>query len=87
MVANKLRKRLERDAWRITVVDRDDVHHYQPGYLFLPFGGYTEQQVVRSRHAFIADGVDLVLGEVDRVRPEANTVTLTDGRSLPTTTW
>ena len=83
MVANKLRKRLERDAWRVTVVDRDDVHPYQPGYLFLPFGGYTEQQVVRSRHAFIADGVDLVLGDVDRVRPEANTVTLTDGRTLP----
>ena len=82
MVANKLRKRLERDAWRVTVVDRDDVHPYQPGYLFLPFGGYTEQQVVRSRHAFIADGVDLVLGDVDRVRPEANTVTLTDGRTL-----
>ena len=83
MVANKLRRRLERDAWRVTVVDRDDVHPYQPGYLFLPFGGYTEQQVVRSRHAFIADGVDLVLGDVDRVRPEANTVTLTDGRTLP----
>ena len=82
MVANKLRRRLERDAWRVTVVDRDDVHPYQPGYLFLPFGGYTEQQVVRSRHAFIADGVDLVLGDVDRVRPEANTVTLTDGRPL-----
>ena len=42
--------------------------------------------MVRSRHAFIADGVDLVLGDVDRVRPEANTVTLTDGRT-PTTTW
>ena len=83
MVANKLRKRLERDAWRVTVVDRDDAHPYQPGYLFLPFGGYTEQQVVRSRHAFITDGVDLVLGDVDRVRPEANTVTLSDGRTLP----
>ena len=38
MIANKLRHRLDRTEWSITVVDRDDEHHYQPGYLFLPFG-------------------------------------------------
>lgn len=38
MIVNKLRHRLPGDEWRITVVDRDDDHHYQPGYLFLPFG-------------------------------------------------
>ncbi len=41
MTANKLRHRLTADEWKITVVDQDDEHHYQPGYLFLPFGGYT----------------------------------------------
>ena len=40
MVANKLRHRLDRDAWSITVVDQDDHHHYQPGYPFVPFGRY-----------------------------------------------
>ena len=51
MIANKLRHRLDRAEWDITVVDRDDEHHYQPGYLFVPFGGYSHEQVVRSRHA------------------------------------
>ena len=57
IVANKLRHRLDRSAWDITVVDRDDEHHYQPGYLFIPFGEYSHEQVVRSRHAFLAQGV------------------------------
>jgi sulfide:quinone oxidoreductase len=81
MVANKLRKRLSRD-WRITVVDRDDDHHYQPGYLFVPFGEYSTDDVVRSRHHFIHDGVELVLGEIDRVDPDGQVVHLGDGRVL-----
>ena len=36
MIVNKLRRELPRDEWQITVVDHDDAHHYQPGYLFLP---------------------------------------------------
>ncbi len=82
MIANKMRRKLPEDEWRITIVDRDDKHHYQPGYLFLPFGTYTEKQVVRSRHTFLPDGVDFVIAEVDKVEPEASTVRLTDGRAL-----
>ena len=40
MVANKLRRRLAGDEWSITIVDHDSQHHYQPGYLFIPFGIY-----------------------------------------------
>ena len=83
MIANKLRHRLDRTEWNITVVDRDDEHHYQPGYLFLPFGGYSHEQVVRSRHAFLPDGVDFVVGAVDKVEPDENVVLLEGGRRLP----
>ena len=83
MIVNKLRRKLEQEAWQITVVDRDDQHHYQPGYLFLPFGDLSPRQVVRQRHTFIPDGVELVLGEIDRVEADAHRVTLADGRSLP----
>jgi sulfide:quinone oxidoreductase len=82
MIANKLRRKLAKDEWRITIVDRDDRHNYQPGYLFLPFGTYTEKQIVRSRHTFLPDGVDFVIAEVDKIDPEASSVALTDGRSL-----
>jgi sulfide:quinone oxidoreductase len=82
MVANKLRRRLDRHDWQVTVVDRDDAHHYRPGYLFVPLGTYRPEDVVRSRHHFLADGVELVLGEIDRVDADHDQVLLADGRRL-----
>ena len=81
MVANKLRKDLGPD-WAITLVDRDDVHVYQPGLLFLPFGDYSVSDIVKPRRRFVPPGVDLVLGELDRVDLEAQAVSLVDGRRL-----
>jgi sulfide:quinone oxidoreductase len=80
MVANKVHRRLP--DWQVTVVDKDDIHDYQPGYLFLPFGTSTPDQVRRSRHAFISDRVEMVLGDVDRVDAEKRAVFLQDGRTL-----
>jgi len=40
MMANKLRKALEREEWSITIVDQFKTHYYQPGFLFIPFGIY-----------------------------------------------
>jgi sulfide:quinone oxidoreductase len=83
MVVNKLRHRLDKAEWQITAVDASDRHFYQPGYLFLPFGGYTPGEVVKPRRRFIPDGVDLIQAEVDRVDADADAVLLTDGRRLP----
>ncbi len=38
MMANKMRKELSRDEWKITIVDQEKTHYYQPGFLFIPFG-------------------------------------------------
>ncbi len=82
MAANKLRDRLADEDWRIVVVDKDDNHDYQPAYLFVPFGINKTKHVRRSRHAFIDDGIELIMGEVDRVDPEGKQVHLLDGREL-----
>lgn len=81
MISNKLVRRLD-DTWQVTVVDSDDEHHYQPGYLFLPFGGHTRDQLVRSRRQILRSDIDLVVGEIDRVDAAENRVTLVDGRRL-----
>src|SRR5512138_3807054 len=81
-LVNKLRRRLDREQWQITVVDQDDEHIYQPGQLFVPFGRYRRDDVVKSRHEFIPAGVDLVLAEISRVDPAANAVHLADGRTI-----
>ncbi len=51
MIVNKLRRSLKAHEWDIMVVDRDDAHPYQPGYLFLPFGTYSPDQITHSRLA------------------------------------
>jgi sulfide:quinone oxidoreductase len=82
MIANRLVKRLAPEEWRITVVDRDDVHPYQPGYLRLAFGDVEPASLVRSRHAQLADGVAFLTADVERVHPEDHEVELVGGRRL-----
>ena len=82
MVVNKLHRALPATDWTITVVDRDDIHDYQPGYLFLPFRRTGPEQVRRHKRPLIAEGVRMVQAEVDRVDPAARVVHLGDGRHL-----
>jgi sulfide:quinone oxidoreductase len=83
IVANKLRPLLLDSDWEISMVDQSVEHHYQPGYLFIPFGIYDPQEVIKPKEKFIPKGVNLVMGEIDKVEPEANQVLLADGRVLP----
>ncbi|TAK30758.1 MAG: NAD(P)/FAD-dependent oxidoreductase [Myxococcaceae bacterium] len=83
MMANKLVRALPEDGWRVTVVDRDDVHIYQPGLLFLPFGQYREEDIVKRRKHLLDPRVELRLGEIDRVAPDESRVVMQGGVALP----
>jgi sulfide:quinone oxidoreductase len=82
MMAARLRRVLAPRDWAITLVDRDDLHVYQPGLLFLPFGTSKEEDIVRPRSRVLPEGVELCLGELDRILPDARRVHLQDGRAL-----
>lgn len=82
MMANKLVRALPASEWKITVVDRDDVHVYQPGLLFVPFGTYRPEQIVRRRAPLVDRGVECRLTGVDRVAPDEKTVYLQGGEKL-----
>lgn len=75
MLANKLVKALPPTA-SITVVDKDDDHDYQPGYLFIPFGTSTPERVRKSRKAQLNRKVKLVTDPIVSVDPDAKTVEL-----------
>ena len=79
MVANKLRRRLDRDEWSITVIDKDDRHVYQPGLLFVPFGIYRADDIVRSRSEFISKGINFVVDEIVAVDTDKQLVETTAG--------
>ena len=82
MVANKLSRRLDRRAWRVTVVDQDNRHAYQPGYLFVPFGAMDPGQLVRPRGQQLDAAVRFVTGAVQELRTEDRTVVLDWGLEL-----
>lgn len=82
VMANLMRKRLSRSEWAITVVDRDDEHYYQPGFLFIPFGFLTRKQIVKPRSKFLPKGVTFVQAEIDRIDAAGRAVLLEDGRRL-----
>ncbi|MHB8054134.1 MAG: type III sulfide quinone reductase, selenoprotein subtype, partial [Candidatus Aminicenantales bacterium] len=82
VMANHLRKRLSREEWTVTVIDRDNDHYYQPGFLFIPFGFYTKKTIVKPKSKFMPKGVAFVIAEIDRITPGANEVILQDGRKI-----
>ncbi|MFV0451771.1 MAG: NAD(P)/FAD-dependent oxidoreductase [Propioniciclava sp.] len=80
MAANLLRRKLD-DAWSITIVDQDTHHHYQPGYLFIPFWMRPER-VVKDRRRFLPGGVEFREARVGAVLPDQRQVELADGARL-----
>ena len=76
MMANKLVKRLDPKEWKIILVDKDEAHYYQPGFLFLPFEYYKPEEVVQPKKRFIPSGVELILSDIELIEPEASKVTL-----------
>lgn len=74
MLANKLAHVLSRDEWKITIVDQEATHYYQPGFLFMPFGIYGENDVIKPKRDYIPPGVDMIQSEIRLVEPEQNRV-------------
>ncbi len=75
LMANHLYKKLPAE-WQITVVDREEKHYYQPGFLFLPFGKYKPEQLVKSRRPFLPRNIRYVQQPVTYIDTEKNTVEL-----------
>jgi sulfide:quinone oxidoreductase len=83
IMAGHLRRKLPKDDWTITLIDRATDHYYQPGYLFMPFGIYSDEDVRRPMRKTIPRGVDYREAEVDRISAGTNRVLLQDGTELP----
>lgn len=82
MTANKMAQMLDLQEWRIIIVDKDENHYYQPGFLFIPFGIYSPSDVVKPKRNLLPPTVEVVFGDIEQVEPEKNRVRLGGGRSL-----
>jgi sulfide:quinone oxidoreductase len=82
MVVNRLHRLLDRGEWQITVVDQDETHYYQPGFLFIPFGVYHKQDVIKRKQDFLPRSVTLIQQAIELIDADQNRVQLADGRTL-----
>ncbi len=84
MVANRLAHQLDHNEWKITVVDEDETHYYQPGFLFIPFDIYQKNDVIKPKRSYLPPGVDVVFAPVELIEADHNRVRLAgEGRMLP----
>lgn len=79
MMANHLHHHLYSPDWQIDIIDEREEHHYQPGYLFLPFDIYTPEDIVKTIDEFIPQGVKLTRGKIDKIEAENSRVNMADG--------
>jgi sulfide:quinone oxidoreductase len=82
MVANKMSAALDPQEWRVVVVDKDENHYYQPGFLFIPFGIYSLSDVVKPKRNFLPPSVEMIFSDIERIEPDQNRVRLTGNRSI-----
>ncbi len=83
VMANHLSRKLKSKEWKITLIDKEPRHFYQPGFLFIPFGIYNEKQVTRQKKSFIPRKCDFILDGIDHIDAENNTVHLfTDSKKI-----
>jgi sulfide:quinone oxidoreductase len=66
----------------ITVVDQDEAHVYQPGLLFVPFGTYRPNQIVKPRRRLLPKRARYVSSRIGRVAADENRVYLESGEAL-----
>jgi sulfide:quinone oxidoreductase len=64
------------------VVDQDETHYYQPGFLFIPFGVYHKQDVIKRKQDFLPRSVTLIQQAIELIDADQNRVQLADGRTL-----
>lgn len=81
IVVNKLHRRLP-GGWEIQVVEPSANHIYQPGQLFVPFGGMEADDLLKPTGSVLPHSVRRIVGTVSRVLADDNKVELDDGTSI-----
>ena len=82
MMLNKLSTTLDKNEWKITIVDQSEKHYYQPGFLFIPFGIYKKKDVIKPKRDFFPPDTNVILSEIERIEPKENHVILKNNAVL-----
>ncbi len=82
MLVSRLVKKLDKKEWKITIVEKEQNHYYQPGFLFVPFGIYKPSDTYKSNRKYIPSGVEFINSKIDTIDPGSNKVTLVKDKQV-----
>ncbi len=82
MMANHLAHKLDKEIWSIYIIDERREHHYQPGYLFLPFDMYEPSDIVKPIKDFIPKSAHFINKSIDKIVATNNMVHLNNGENI-----
>lgn len=82
IMANKLAPLLDKNEWQITIIDQDEIHYYQPGFLFIPFQMYTPDDVRKPKRDFLPTGIEVIMSPVEEIIADQNKVKLANGKII-----
>tara|TARA_R100001143_G_C3361367_1_gene137078 strand:- start:13575 stop:14852 length:1278 start_codon:yes stop_codon:yes gene_type:complete len=82
MMLNKLNKVLDPKKWKLTIVDKELDHYYQPGFLFIPFGIYDKEDVIKPKNKFFPKEANVIYSDIDRIDADQNKVYLNNDHTL-----
>lgn len=77
VTATTLRKQLPSEH-RVVLVDREPDHLFAPSLLWLIVGRRTARQIARPLSRLARKGIEVVLGDIERIDPESRTVRVVD---------
>ena len=79
-VANRLAREL--DGAQITIIDRKEIHNYQPGYTMVATGVWSEGKVADRNSDFQPNGAQWIQEMVAEFDPASNTVVTDTGKRI-----
>jgi len=78
--ASRLRR--ARDGARITIVDRKEIHNYQPGYTLVATGVWPVDKVVDRNADFMPNRVEWIREHAAKINPTARVVVTERGQRI-----
>ena len=82
MMANKLAHVAERYDLHLTLIDQEETHYYQPGFLFIPFGIYTEEDVIKPKRDLFPAGIEVIMTPAEEIKADESKIKLKDGKLI-----
>ncbi len=79
-IAAQLRRRLA--GAKITLIDRRETHHFQPGYTLIGAGIWRAADVLSTNASYLPRDVSWIVSDVAEFEPDANRVITTTGQVI-----